>query len=101
MVEVAIVGALQRCKSSSGPVQGLLCDSGYVGQPFAQSVQEVLGGHVAVQIAKRSQLLQCHARALDRRAQLRLAGQEQGVWKNCERWPYTNLAFLALLRQRR
>ncbi|SFB73781.1 ISXO2-like transposase domain-containing protein [Polaromonas sp. OV174] len=34
----------------------LLCDSGYVGQPFAQGVKDILGEHVTVQIAKRSEL---------------------------------------------
>jgi len=48
--------ALQRCKPALSRVQALLCDSGYVGRPFAQGVQDILGGHVAVQIAKRSEL---------------------------------------------
>ena len=48
--------ALKRCKSSLGRVQSVLCDSGYTGKPFAQGVQEIVGGHVTVQIAKRSEL---------------------------------------------
>ena len=48
--------ALQRCKPALNRVQALLCDSGYVGRPFAQGVQDILGGHVSVQIAKRSEL---------------------------------------------
>ena len=48
--------ALQRCKPNLSRVQSLLVDSGYVGQPFAVGVQEILGGHVTVQIAKRSEL---------------------------------------------
>ena len=48
--------ALQRCKPALGKVQTLLCDSGYVGKPFAQGAQDILSGHVAVQIAKRSEL---------------------------------------------
>ena len=48
--------ALQRCKPNLSRVQSLLVDSGYVGQPFAVGVQEILGGHVTVQIAKRSDL---------------------------------------------
>ncbi len=47
--------ALQRCKPALSRVQALLCDSGYVGRPFAQGVQDILGGHVTVQIAKRSE----------------------------------------------
>ena len=48
--------ALKRCKPTLGRVQSLLCDSGYVGQPFAQGVRDILGEHVTVQIAKRSEL---------------------------------------------
>ena len=49
----------------------LLCESGYVGQPFAQGVQDIPGEHVTVQIAKRNQEkpvahLQGHAQALGR-----------------------------------
>jgi hypothetical protein len=46
-------GLVQRCLNR---VQGLLCDSGYVGKPFAQGVKDILGEHVTVQIAKRSEL---------------------------------------------
>jgi len=52
-------GALQtrnRCKATLAKVPSLLCDSGYVEQPFKQSVQETLGEHVTVQIAKHSEL---------------------------------------------
>lgn len=48
--------ALQRCKPALSRVHALLCDSGYVGKPFAQGVQDILGEHVSVQIAKRSEL---------------------------------------------
>ena len=48
--------ALQRCKCGLKRVQSLLCDSGYVGQPFAQGVKDILAEHVTVQIAKRSEL---------------------------------------------
>ena len=33
----------------------MLCDGGYVGQPFAQGVRDTLGKHITVQIAKRSE----------------------------------------------
>ncbi len=67
--------ALQRCKPALGQVRSLLCDSGYVGKPFAQGVQEILGGHVT------------------------------SMWKNCERWlntslQFVHLAFLVLLTRR-
>ena len=48
--------ALERCKAGLGKVQGVLTDSGYVGRPFAQSVRDILGEQVTVQIAKRSEL---------------------------------------------
>jgi hypothetical protein len=48
--------ALQRCKPARDRVQALLCDSGYVGKPFAKGVQEIVGEHVGVQIAKRIEL---------------------------------------------
>jgi transposase len=48
--------ALNRCKPVLERVESLLCDSGYVGQPFAQGVRGILGEHVTVQIAKRSEL---------------------------------------------
>lgn len=35
-----------------------LFGSGYAGQPFAQGVQEILGGRVTVQIAKRNTFLE-------------------------------------------
>ena len=51
-------GALQaigRCKAGLGRVQSVLTDSGYTGKPFAQGVQEALGEHVTVQVARRSE----------------------------------------------
>lgn len=83
-------GALQalcRCQSGLGRVQSLLADSGYVGQPFAQAVSEILGEHVMVQIAKRSELhtfkvipkrwvVECSFAWLEKNRRL---------WKNCER----------------
>jgi transposase len=48
--------ALERCKQGLSRVRSLLCDSGYVGQPFEQGVKDVLGEHVTAQIAKRSEL---------------------------------------------
>ncbi|MDH1904234.1 IS5 family transposase, partial [Comamonas aquatica] len=48
--------ALKRCKPNLGRVQSVLCDSGYTGKPFEQGVQEIVGEHVTVQIAKRSEL---------------------------------------------
>jgi hypothetical protein len=48
--------ALSRCKAGLEKVQSVLADGGYVGEPFAQGVREILGEPVTVQIAKRSEL---------------------------------------------
>jgi transposase len=48
--------AMRRCKASLGKVQRVLADAGYVGEPFALGVREVLGEADTVQIAKRSEL---------------------------------------------
>lgn len=95
--------ALRRCKPSLGQVQGLLCDSGYVGQPFAQGVQEILGGHVTVQIAKRSELHTFEVMPKRWIVERSFAWLEK--CKNCERWlntslQFVHLAFLALLLRR-
>lgn len=52
-------GALQamtRCKPHLAKVQSVLADSGHVGRPFAQGIQTILGEHVTVQTARRSEL---------------------------------------------
>jgi transposase len=103
-------GALQalcRCKSGLGRVQSLLADSGYVGRPFAQGVSEILGGHVTVQIAKRSEL---HTfKVIPKRwvVERSFAWLEKNrrLWKNCERLlntslQFIHLAFLSLLLKR-
>jgi transposase len=48
--------AMRRCKTSLGKVQSVLADAGYVGKPFALSVQEILGETVTGQTTKRSEL---------------------------------------------
>ena len=45
--------AFERCKGSLSAVSSVLADGGYIGEPFAKGVQEYLGEHVSVQIAKR------------------------------------------------
>ena len=52
----AALAALERCQPGLSRVQSLLCDSGYMGKSFAQRVQDILGEHIAVEIAKRSEL---------------------------------------------
>lgn len=99
--------ALQRCKSGLNQVQSLLCDSGYMGQPFAQSVQEILGEHVTVQIAKRSELHTFKVMPKRWVVERSFAWLEKNrrLWKNCERLinsslQLVHLAFLALLLRR-
>lgn len=99
--------ALQRSKATLGAVQALLYDSGCVGQPLAQGVQGLLGEHVTIQIAKRSEL---HTfKVLPQRwvVERSFAWLEKNrrLWKNCERLLNTSLqfvhmAFLALILRR-
>ena len=99
--------ALKRCKSSLGRVQSVLCDSGYTGKPFAQGVQEIVGGHVTVQIAKRSELHTFKVMPQRWVVERSFAWLEKNrrLWKNCERLlntslQFVHLAFLALLLRR-
>lgn len=99
--------ALRHCKPALGEVQSVLCDSGYVGQPFAQGVQEILGEHVAVQIAKRSELHTFKVMPKRWVVERSFAWLEKNrrLWKNCERWlntslQFVHLAFLVLLLRR-
>jgi len=101
------LGALQRCKCGLNKVQSLLCDSGYVGRPFAQGVQEILGEHVTVQIAKRSELHTFKVMPKRWIVERSFAWLEKNrrLWKNCERLlntslQFVHLAFLALLLKR-
>lgn len=101
------LAALQRCKPTLSLVRSVLCDSGYVGQPFAEGVQEVLGGHVTVQIAKRSGLHRFKVMPKRWVVERSFAWLEKNrrLWRNCERLlnislQFVHLAFLALLLRR-
>jgi transposase len=90
--------AIRRCKASLGQVKSLLADSGYVGQPFAQGVQEILGRHVTMQIAKRSEL---HTfKVIPKRwiveRSFAWLDKNRRLWKNCERLLNTSLQFVHL-----
>ncbi len=92
------LGAIRRCKASLGLTQSLLADSGYVGQPFVLGVQEILGGHVTVQIAKRSELYKFAVipkRWVVERSFTWLE-KSRRLWKNCERQLNTSLQFIHL-----
>jgi transposase len=99
--------ALKRCQGSFSRVKGLLCDSSYVGKPFAQGVKDILGAHVSVQIAKRSELHTFKVMPQRWVVERSFAWLEKNrrLWKNCERLLNTSLqlihlAFLALLLKR-
>lgn len=103
-------GALQafsRCKSSLSKVANVLADSGYRGAPFAQGVRDILGEHVTVQIAKRSELHTFKVMPQRWVVERNFAWLDKNrrLWKNCERWlntslQFIHLAFLALLLRR-
>lgn len=99
--------AFERCKAGLGKVQSVLADSGYVGQPFAQGVQGILGERVTVQIAKRSELHTFKVMPKRWVVERSFAWLEKHrrLWKNCERrlntsLQFVHLAFLALLLKR-
>ena len=99
--------ALARCKPRLTQVKSVLCDSGYVGLPFAQGVRDTLGDHVTVQIAKRSELHTFKVMPKRWIVQRSFAGLEKNrrLCENCERWlntglQFVHLAFLALLLKR-
>jgi transposase len=99
--------ALARCKPNLRQVKSVLCDSGYVGQPFAQGVRDTLGEQVTVQIAKRSELHTFKVMPKRWVVERSFAWLEKNrrLWKNCERWlntslQFIHLAFLALLLKR-
>ena len=101
------LAALKGCRPNLSKVQSLLCDSGYVGRPFAQGVQEIVGTHVTVQIAKRSELHTFKLMPQRWVVERSFAWLEKNrrLWKNCERLINTSLqmvhlAFLALLLRR-
>ncbi len=97
--------ALGRCAADLQAVQSILADGGYVGQPFAQAVEELLGAEV--QIAKRSELHTFAVMPQRWVVERSFAWIEKcrRLWKNCERklntsLQFIHLAFLALLLKR-
>ncbi len=92
-------------KPSLSSVVNVLADGGYTGEPFADSVRELLGA--SVEIAKRSEL---HTFAVMPKrwvVERSFAWLEKcrRLWKNCERQlntslQFVNLAFLVLLLRR-
>jgi transposase len=99
--------ALQRCQSNLSEVKKVLVDGGYTGNPFVQGVQNTLGAHVTVQVAKRSELHTFEVIPQRWIVERSFAWLEKNrrLWKNCERWintslQFVHLAFLALVLKR-
>ena len=99
--------ALRRCKPGLAKTQSILGDSGYVGDPFAQAVRDILGEAVTVQIAKRSEM---HTfKVMPKRWVVERSfawlDKNRRLWKSCE-WmlntslQFVHLPFLALLLRR-
>ena len=88
--------ALGRCAADLQAVQRILADGGYVGQPFAQAVEELLGAKV--QIAKRSELHTFAVMPQRWVVERSFAWIEKcrRLWKNCERKLNTSLQFIHL-----
>ncbi|MBY0408724.1 MAG: IS5 family transposase, partial [Burkholderiaceae bacterium] len=106
-IAVTTAEVTDRNKPGLKQMQSVLCDSGYVGQPFAQGVKNILGGHVKVQIAKRSELHTFKVMPKRWIVERSFAWLEKNtrLWKNCERLlntslQFVHLAFLALLLKR-
>lgn len=97
--------ALGHCAADLQAVQSILADGGYVGQPFAHAVKELLGAQV--QIAKRSELHTFAVMPQRWVVERSFAWIEKcrRLWKNCERklntsLQFIHLAFLVLLLRR-
>lgn len=101
------LAALERSQPGLKRVKGVLCDSGYTGEPFALGVRAILGQEVTVQIAKRSELHTFAVMPQRWIVERSFAWLEKNrrLWKNCERklntsLQFIHLAFLALLLRR-
>jgi transposase len=100
--------ALRRCKTLLSRVQSVLGDGGYVGQPFAQGVKDVLGEQVTVQIAKRSEphTFKVMPKRWVVERSFAWLDKNRRLWKNCERLllntslQFIHLAFIGLLLRR-
>lgn len=87
---------LRKNKKNLSCVTAILCDGGYIGQPFADAVKKLIGANV--QVVKRSEL---HSfQVLPKRwiVERSFAWLEKchRLWKNCERHLHTSLQFLLL-----
>ena len=90
--------ALERHTSGLARVTSVLCDSAYAGAPFVQGVRAILGEHVSVQIARRSELHTFKVMPKRWIVERSFAWLEKNrrLWKNCERKLNTSLQFIHL-----
>jgi transposase len=100
-----VLEAFNLHKASLSRVVNVLADSGYTGEPFAHSVNDILGA--SVQIAKRNELHKFVVMPQRWVVERSFAWMEKchRLWKNCERQlntslQFVNLAFLVILLQR-
>ncbi len=91
-----ILEAMTQWRGNLGQVRSVLADSGYVGKPFAEAVNELIGA--TVQIAKRSELHTFAVMPQRWVVERSFAWLEKcrRLWKNCERELNTSLQFIHL-----
>jgi transposase len=90
--------ALEYGKRELRRVESLLCDSGYIGEPFAEGVRAILGKPVTVWIAKRSERHTFKVMPKRWVVERSFAWLEKNgrPWKNGERKLNTRLQFIHL-----
>ncbi|MGQ5522161.1 IS5 family transposase [Chitinimonas sp. PSY-7] len=100
-----ILQAMMQWRGNLQQVHSVLADSGYVGKPFAEAVNELIGA--TVQIAKRSELHTFAVMPQRWVVERSFAWLEKcrRLWKNCERelntsLQFVHLAFLSVLLKR-
>ena len=99
------IDMLRNGKENLSCVEAVLCDGGYIGQPFADSVMDLISAQV--QIVKRNELhsfVVIPKRWVVERSFAWLEKYRR-LWKNCERLLHTSLqmvvlAFVSLLLKR-
>lgn len=99
------LAAFEQHKDSLSDVQNILVDGGYRGEPFAQSVHEVLGA--TVEVVQRTQLHTFEVIPKRWVVERSFAWLDKcrRLWKNCERTLNSSLhmvivAFIALILRR-
>ena len=97
--------ALGRCAVNLQAVQRILADGGYVGQPFAQAVEELLGAQVHIATCSELHTFAVMPQRWVVERSFAWIEKCRRLWKNCERklntsLQFIHLAFLSLLLRR-